>query len=55
MVTVRALLVEQFYMSRLLLEVIKKVDTNHLLSKYLLKTCDQKKQGHFRPRKEGDR
>ena len=38
-------------MSRLLFEVVKKADTNHLLSIYLIKTCNQK-AGHSRPRKE---
>ena len=38
-------------MSRLLFEVVKRADTNHLLSIYLIKTCNQK-AGHSRPRKE---
>ena len=40
MATVHVLIVEQFYMSRLLFEVIKKADTDHLLSSYLLRTCN---------------
>ena len=40
-------------MSRLLFEVVQKVDASHLLSSYLLKTCNQKSRTLQTKKKRG--